>query len=115
MAKDKSIVVKDGDFGTILSEDAELSGTFAFQKSIQILGKVSGEISVQNTVMVEEGATVEANIKASRVIIRGTVKGDVIAANKVDLTASGRLIGYVSAPEVFFEPGSYFSGRCSMT
>jgi cytoskeletal protein CcmA (bactofilin family) len=115
MAKVHSVVVKDGDFGTILSDDSEMSGKFNFQKPLQIRGKISGEIIVQGLVVVEESATVDANIKASRVIIRGTVKGDVIAAKQVDLMASGKLVGYVAAPEIFFEPGSFFEGRCSMT
>ena len=115
MAKIHNDVVKDEDFGTILSQDAELSGTSIFHKPVQIRGKVSGEITAEGLVVVEEEGTVEANIKASRVIIRGSVKGDITASKKVDVMASGKLVGYVTAPEVFLEPGCFFDGRCFMT
>ena len=115
MAKYNSEVVKDGDFGTILSADGELSGTFSFQKPLQIRGKVSGEISVQGMVVVEEDGAVEANIKAYSVVIRGSVKGDVTATKKVELRSSSKMVGFVTAPEVFLEPGCFFDGRCAMT
>ena len=114
MGKVRGELVKDGDFGTIISEEAEVSGTFAFTMPLQILGKVAGDINNQALVVVEESGKVEANIKAPMVIIRGTVKGDVIATKKVELSSKSKVVGYIAAPEVFMEPGSFFEGRCSM-
>jgi hypothetical protein len=64
---------------------------------------------------VDEGATVESSIKASRVIIKGSVKGDITASEKVELTVTGRLNGNIAAPEIFMETGCAFNGRCTMT
>ena len=106
--------LEDEDFDTILSEDIEFSGTLNFEKSFLIRGRLSGEISAKGLLVVDEKASVDANIKASRVIIRGTVKGDVTAAEKVEVTLTGRLTGNVIAPEIYMETGCYFNGRCSM-
>ena len=48
-------------------------------------------------VIVEEGAEVRAEVRARRVIIRGVVRGDVIA-NEVRLEEGGRLIGGLRTP-----------------
>ena len=114
MGKVRSELVKDEDFGTVVSDDAEMSGTFALHKPLQIMGKVSGDISSQALVVVEESGHVEANIKAPMVVIRGTVKGDVVATQKVEVSPKGKVYGYVASPEIFMEPGSFFEGRCSM-
>ncbi|MDR1098894.1 MAG: polymer-forming cytoskeletal protein [Treponema sp.] len=108
-------ILEDEDFDTILSPDIEFSGTLNFEKPFLIRGKVSGEISAQGLLVVDEEAVVNANINASRVIIRGSVKGDVSAGEKVEVTITGRLVGNVSAPEIFMETGCVFNGRCTMT
>ena len=103
------------DFDTVLSPDIEFSGTLRFDKPLLIQGKVSGEIDASSLLMVAEEAVVEAHIKASKVIILGTVRGNVTATQKVEVAISGKLTGNVTAPEVTMETGCYFSGRCIMT
>jgi len=108
-------VLADEDFDTILSPDIDFSGTLHFEKPFLIRGKVSGEISAQGLLVIDEQAIVNANINAPKVIIRGQVKGDVTAAEKVEVTVTGKLVGNVSAPEIFMETGCTFNGRCTMT
>jgi cytoskeletal protein CcmA (bactofilin family) len=108
-------ILEDEDFDTILSPDIEFSGTLNFEKPFLIRGKVSGEITARGLLVIDEDAVVDANINAPRVIIRGSVKGDVIAAEKVEVAVTGRLVGNVSAPEIFMETGCVFNGRCTMT
>ena len=103
------------DFDTVLSPDIEFSGILRFDKPLLIQGKVSGEIDASSLLMVAEEAVVEAHIRASKVIILGTVKGNVTASEKVEVAVSGKLTGNVTAPEVTMETGCYFSGRCIMT
>ena len=108
-------VLEGEDFDTILSEDIEFSGVLNFEKPFLIQGKLSGDISAKGLLVVDEKAVVEANIRASRVIIRGSVKGDVIAAEKVEVSVTGKLVGNVTAPEILMETGCVFNGRCTMT
>ena len=109
-----SDIMEEEDFDTILSSDIEFHGTLNFEKPFLIRGKLSGEIIAQGLLVVDEEAVVEADIKASRVIIRGSVKGNVTAAEKVEVTVSGKLVGNVIAPEIFMETGCVFNGRCTM-
>jgi cytoskeletal protein CcmA (bactofilin family) len=108
-------VLEDEDFDTILSSDIEFSGILNFEKPFLIRGKVAGEIDARGLLVVDEEAVVEANVNASRVIIRGSVKGNVTAGEKVEITVTGKLVGNVTAPEVFMETGCVFNGRCTMT
>ena len=110
-----SDVMDDDDFDTILSQDIDFSGTLNFEKPFLIRGKLSGDIIARGILVVDEEAVVEANINASRVIIRGSVKGNVFASEKVEVTITGKLVGNVTAPEIFMETGCVFNGRCTMT
>ena len=110
-----SEILEDEDFDTILSPDIDFSGTLNFEKPFLIRGKVSGEIIARGLLVIDEGAVVDADINTSRVIIRGFVKGDVTATEKVEVTVSGTLEGNVTAPEIYMETGCVFNGRCTMT
>jgi len=108
-------ILEEEDFDTILSPDIDFSGTLHFEKPFLIKGKVSGEISAKGLLVIDEKAEVNADINTSRVVIRGIVKGDVTAAEKVEITSTGRLEGNVTAPEIFMETGCAFNGKCTMT
>jgi len=109
-----SDILDDNDFDTILSRDIDFSGTLNFEKPFLIRGKVSGDIVARGILVVDEEAIVEANINASKVIIKGSVKGNVLASEKVEVTITGKLVGNVTAPEIFMETGCVFNGRCTM-
>jgi cytoskeletal protein CcmA (bactofilin family) len=107
--------LEDEDFDTILSEDIDFAGTLVFEKPFLIRGRLSGEIKSQGLLVIDEGAVVEANINASKVVIRGSVKGNITATEKVEISVTGKLTGNVTAPEVFMETGCVFNGLCAMT
>ncbi|MDR1858243.1 MAG: polymer-forming cytoskeletal protein [Treponema sp.] len=110
-----SDMIEEDDFDTILSPDIDFSGTLNFDKSFLIRGKVSGEIKAKGLLVIDEEAVVNADINTSRVIIRGFVKGDITASEKVEITVTGTLEGNITAPEIFMETGCTFNGRCAMT
>jgi cytoskeletal protein CcmA (bactofilin family) len=64
--------------------------------------------------VIDEDAVVEADISGTKVIIRGTVTGNVTATEKVELTLTGRLTGDVTTPDILMETGCKFIGRCLM-
>ena len=105
---------EDEDFDTILAKDIIFSGTLNFEKPFLIRGKLSGNIVARGFLVVDEDAVVEANINASKVVIRGSVTGDVTATEKVEITVTGKLLGNVKSPEIFMETGCSFNGRCTM-
>ena len=107
--------LEDDDFDTILSSDIDFSGKLNFKKPFLIRGRVTGEIDASGLLVIDEEAIVNANIKTTRVIIRGYVKGDVVAAEKVEVAITGKLDGNLTAPEIYMETGCTFNGRCTMT
>jgi cytoskeletal protein CcmA (bactofilin family) len=58
---------------------------------------LEGRIVSDGEVIVEEGAEVRAEVRARRVIVRGIIRGDVIAT-EVRLEEGGRIIGGLRTP-----------------
>jgi len=111
----KNDILDEEEFDTVLSPDIQFAGTIAFDKPFMIKGHVSGRIETSSDLVIAEGALVEADIRASTLILRGSLTGNVFASKRIELTASGRMTGDISAPEILMETGCQFSGNCSMS
>ena len=107
--------VEEDDFDTILADDITFRGTIKFTQPFMIRGRVSGTISATNDLVVDTNAVVNAGITATRVLVRGKVKGDIAARDLVFVSASGSVLGDIISKQVVLEPGSRFSGKCTMT
>jgi cytoskeletal protein CcmA (bactofilin family) len=110
----QNVNLDDDDYDTILSEDIDFKGMLYFEKSFLIKGKLEGTIDARGILLVDTSAEVVADIKADKVIIRGSVTGDVMARQKVEVTLTGKLLGNVHAPEIQMESGCMFNGLCRM-
>jgi cytoskeletal protein CcmA (bactofilin family) len=97
-----------------LYKGSRVSGQLMFQGPARIDGSVEGEIQCQGTLTVGDGADIRAQICSEIVIIRGKVEGNVIATEKVELVAPGRMVGNISAPRLTVTEGVLFDGDCSM-
>lgn len=105
----------DDAFGTVIESDIVFTGSIRFAKPLVIRGTVKGSIDATSDLVVDAGAQVEADIKADRILVKGKVKGNVAAKKIVFVTATGSLDGDITAAQVALEPGSAFSGKCTMT
>ncbi|MDR2518080.1 MAG: polymer-forming cytoskeletal protein [Spirochaetaceae bacterium] len=110
----RSDVLEDEDFDTILSSDIDFSGTLSFEKPFLIRGRFNGEIIARGLLLVDTEAVVAANIKAPQVIVRGLVRGNITASDKIELTAGGNVAGNVHTPILSIEAGCLFNGSCAM-
>jgi cytoskeletal protein CcmA (bactofilin family) len=104
----------DDDYDTILSEDIDFKGNVSFEKSFLIKGKMEGGIDARGILLVDTRAEVIADITADKVIIRGSVIGNVTARQKIEVTLTGKLEGNLHAPEIQMESGCVFNGLCRM-
>lgn len=106
--------LEEESFDTVMENDIEFKGTIRFVKPFMIRGKVSGAIDATSDLVIDTEAIVNAEIKADRVLVRGKVKGNVFAKKMVFVSATGSVDGDITAMQVVLEPGSNFSGRCTM-
>jgi cytoskeletal protein CcmA (bactofilin family) len=58
---------------------------------------------------------VKATVHAKSVLISGEMIGDCFAESRVEIQATGRLTGNISAPRVVIAEGAVFKGNSDMT
>ena len=78
---------------TVIAREDSLSGKLALKGPGHVLGSFSGEIECDGDLLIGPEANVEANIRGYRITVAGLVRGNVIAANRLKITSTGRLEG----------------------
>ena len=106
--------LEDEAFDTIVEDDISFTGSIKIKKTFMIRGKVNGTIDSTSDLVIDSDAVVNADITAERVLIRGKVKGNVVGNKLIFITSSGSLDGDIITQKVVLEPGSDFSGKCTM-
>lgn len=106
--------IEDEAFDTIIESGIKFTGNIKFVKPFMIRGKVNGRIDATSDLVVDTGAEVNADINAFRVLIKGIVHGNINAKKMVFVSSSGSLDGDITSEQVVLEPGSTFTGKCTM-
>jgi cytoskeletal protein CcmA (bactofilin family) len=100
--------------GTVIGEGLIVEGDITAEDEVVVQGTVRGKLSSTDTVVVENGAVVEADVKASSLSVAGQLTGDVSASDRVDLQAGGKLVGDVKAARLTIADGASFKGNVDM-
>ena len=98
----------------IIEEGCKFEGNLSFNGVARIAGIVNGSIFSNDTVIVSEGAVVNADINANIILISGTVKGDVKASSRVEIIKPARFEGTITTPSLIVEEGVIFHGTTKM-
>lgn len=112
--EEEFVSTRPGDIHTLLGKGSEFTGKLTFEGQVRIDGKFNGEISTKDTIVIGDGARVEATINAGTVIIHGTVVGNVTAAQIIELKQPGRVKGDITTPALTIERGAAYDGTCKM-
>lgn len=105
---------EESDFNTVMASDISFSGKIRFTKPLMIKGNILGQINSECDLVIASDAVVKADIYADRILIRGSVEGNIVGNSMVFVTSNGSVTGDITSKQVVLEPGSSFSGRCTM-
>ncbi|MBG60131.1 MAG: hypothetical protein CME67_07140 [Halobacteriovoraceae bacterium] len=98
----------------IIEEGCRFEGNLSFNGIVRISGVVTGSIFSNDTLVVSEGAVINADINASVILISGTVKGNIKATSRVEIRKPARFEGTVTSPSLIVEEGVIFHGITKM-
>jgi cytoskeletal protein CcmA (bactofilin family) len=99
---------------TVISPGITIEGEVSSEEEIVIQGTLRGKVSARDTVVVEHGALVEADVSAACVVVSGQLTGNVSATDRIELQTGGRLIGDVKAARLTIADGASFKGNVDM-
>jgi cytoskeletal protein CcmA (bactofilin family) len=100
---------------TLIAKTSHVEGQIKGAGEVHIDGTVKGKIDCSSAVIVAHGGKVEAQIKAETISIAGTLKGDAVASQKIELTPTAEVEGDITAPRILIREGATFEGQVFMT
>jgi cytoskeletal protein CcmA (bactofilin family) len=103
-----------GQVSAILDKGASFQGKLTFEGTVQIGGNFSGEIFTRDTLVINETATVQAEIEADTIIISGRVEGNLFAKRRVLMLPPAVFKGTVTSPSLRIDEGVVFEGASYM-
>jgi cytoskeletal protein CcmA (bactofilin family) len=107
----------DRDSSSPLAVGSKISirGTIIARGDVYLNGEVEGKVeAVNSTVTVGPNAKVVANLDAKKVVIVGTVDGNVKATEVIEVQKTGSITGDVSTARIAIEDGAFFKGSVNI-
>ena len=101
-------------FSTSIGENTEFTGNFSGGENIVVRGHVMGESDACGVVMIAETGCWDGKLVADSVVVAGTVNGDIVAREKIELQAGSKITGNLSCPVIAIETGAVHEGHMDM-
>lgn len=98
----------------VLDQGCEFEGKLCFQGTVRISGMFRGEIYTPDTLIIGQGARIQAQIEAGTVIISGEFSGSVRARHRVEIHQPAIFRGDILTPSLRVEEGVIFEGSSKM-
>jgi len=101
-------------YTTEVGPDAVFEGKLQGEGNYSVRGKIIGESDISGILLLETGGEWIGNVLADVVVIAGTVKGNVMAREKLELQVTGQVIGDLEAPVIAIAEGAVYDGKIKM-
>jgi cytoskeletal protein CcmA (bactofilin family) len=107
--------IKEGNLSGFVGGGTIVTGEANFKAMMRVDGHLSGRVnSTSGTLIVGANGKVDANIEVAIAVIHGTVNGDIIATQRLELGRAAKLNGNIQTASLMIEPGALFEGSCKM-
>ena len=100
---------------TTIGASLIVTGDITSQEDITIHGCVKGQIRMdKGALLVAPNGLVDADVQGTHVTIHGTLAGNVLAMDRVELTPTADVTGTLTAPALVMQDGATFNGTIDM-
>ena len=92
-----------------------ICGEFESQEPTIIEGRVDGLVHVKNAPLtITQRGAVKADVRGTRVLVEGQLQGSINASERIELTQTAQVEGWLSADSVVMFEGARFTGGIDM-
>jgi cytoskeletal protein CcmA (bactofilin family) len=105
---------RKGEMTFILGKGLVIRGELTGEGDVQVQGQLEGKINLIGTVVILEGALVRADITATEILVGGSVRGNLTASGKVELSPTGHLVGDIRSKALIVREGAAVNGRINV-
>ena len=93
----------------------ELAGEISFRDMLRVNGHIAGTVySKAGTLIVDTSSRVDANVEVAVAVISGSVYGDIVAHQRVEIGPNAKIHGNIWTRSLEIKDGAIFEGVCKM-
>jgi len=96
--------------GTLISAGCKIEGLLTGAGNFMVNGEVEGECDVDGSVTLAKNGYWKGVIRARSVIVAGTIEGDVIASDQVEISDTAKISGTVTSEAIAVAEGAVVEG-----
>ncbi|MFZ5895353.1 MAG: bactofilin family protein [Myxococcota bacterium] len=96
---------------SVIGRGTVVRGNVRGDSSLEIQGRVEGDVTVAGDVVLGEEAVVRGNITGAQLSIAGTVQGDLRGNESLLVERGARVVGDLSSPRIGVAPGALVRGN----
>jgi cytoskeletal protein CcmA (bactofilin family) len=100
---------------TYIAASTKVVGTITGQGAFVFCGTVEGDCDINGPLTLAEGAHWRGTLKAIDIVVAGTVEGDVIAKQRVEISGTARVSGSLSGNSIAVAEGAIIEGEIKVT
>lgn len=97
----------------LIAAGTEISGDITTTGDLRIDGRITGNVSCTAKLVIGDAGDITGNINCCSGEISGTVQGQVIAKEMLQLNQSALIKGDIEATRFVVEDGASINGRCT--
>ena len=101
-------------FSSCIGENTTFTGKFSGGENLVVHGYVTGESDACGAVVITKTGCWDGKLVADFVIVEGTVNGDIVAGEKIELLSGSKITGNLSCPVIAIETGAIHDGHIDM-
>ncbi|MES9824531.1 MAG: polymer-forming cytoskeletal protein [Candidatus Thiodiazotropha endolucinida] len=101
---------------TVIGSGTEIKGDITFCNGLHVDGVIRGDVlsdpqDPSATLTLSELGTIDGNVRVGNVMLNGTVVGDVMASNRVELAPKARITGTLTYAMLEMAMGAEVNGK----
>jgi cytoskeletal protein CcmA (bactofilin family) len=95
---------------SVIGHTTVIRGNMRGQDSLEVLGRVEGDVTSHADVLVGDQGVVHGNITGAAVQVGGEVNGDLTGSDSIVLAEGARVVGDLRAPRIGITEGALIRG-----
>ena len=93
-----------------VGKSTRLKGDLYSEEELFFDGEIEGSIEVRGALTIGPNGKVKANVKARELVVKGSIHGNVDAADRISIMNGASIVGDVKTAGIVIEDGAYFKG-----
>ena len=100
---------------TYIAASTKITGTITGQGAYVFCGAVEGDCDIAGPLTLAEGGRWKGMMKAVDIVVAGTVEGDVVAKQRVEIAGTARITGSLAGNSIAVAEGAIIEGEIKVT